>query len=96
MRKRKFLQALKMQISSGEYYSINTKLNLRIRFVGQKQKLIKASGISSSILVKCFSKCRFGFLCNFPGTFVDIRFIITAQERIITTMLIHVRKIFNC
>ena len=38
-----------MEINSDEDHSINTRPNLKIRFVRQKKKRIKISGISSSI-----------------------------------------------
>ena len=47
-----------------KYYSINTKLNLKIRLLGQKMKRIKISEMSSSILLKCSLKCWPGFLCK--------------------------------
>ena len=53
-------------INSGKDYSINTRLNLKIkiRFLGQKQKLMKISDMSSSILAKCSLKCRPEFSCK--------------------------------
>ena len=56
-------QMVKKYINSGEDYSTNTtRLNLKIRFLGQKKKRIKISEMSSSILLKCFLKCRPDFL----------------------------------
>ena len=46
-------QMVEISINSGKDYSINTKLNLKFRFVEQKKKHIKISGMSCSILVKC-------------------------------------------
>ena len=59
-------QIVKKYINSDKDYSINTRLNskIKIRFLGQKQKRIKISEMSSSILVKCSLKCQFGFLCK--------------------------------
>ena len=43
-------------INSGEGYLINTRLNSKIRFLGQKKKRIRISEMSSSILVECSLK----------------------------------------
>ena len=59
-------QIVKKYINSDKDYSINTRLNskIKIRFLGQKQESIKISEMSSSILVKCSLKCKLGFLCK--------------------------------
>ena len=84
-------QMVKKYINSGEDYSI-TRLNLKIRFLGQKKKRIKISEISFSILLIFVTFCARD---NFTGTFVNIRFMIFVRERL-ACMLIRVCKIFNC
>ena len=49
-------QMIKKYINCGEDYSINIRLNLKIRFLGHKKKRIKISEMSSSILLKCSLK----------------------------------------
>ena len=87
-------QMVKKYLNSGKDYSINTSLNLKIRFLGLKKKRIKISEMSSSILVKSSLKCSPAFCAsdNFAGTLVDIHFMINGQERL-ARMLIRVCKI---
>ena len=88
-------QMVKKYKNSGEDHSINTRLNLKIRFLGQKKKRIKIRETSSSIFLKRSFKSRPGFTDNFVATFVNIRFMIISRERL-ARMLIRVSKIFNC
>ena len=73
-------------MNSREDYSINTRLNLKIRYLEEKKKHTIISEMSPSIFVPCSSKCKLGFCAtdNFRGTFIDFRFMIIFQERIST------------
>ena len=84
-------QMIKKYINSGEDCSIN-RLNLKIRFLGQKKKHIKINEMSFSMLLIFVTFCARD---NFAGTFVNIRFMIFGQERL-ACLLIHICKIFNC
>ena len=78
----KICRSVKKYINSGKDYLINTRLNLKIRFLRQKKKRIKITEMSSSILLKCSLKSpgpAFSTSDNFACTFVNIRFMIIGQ-----------------
>ena len=71
-------KTVKREINSDKDYSINTTLNLKVQFIGEKKKRIRE--MSSTLLLQV-SSCATD---NFPGTFADICFMVIAQRRINT------------
>ena len=71
-------KTVKREINSDKDYSINTTLNLKVQFIGEKKKRIRE--MSSTLLLQV-SSCATD---NFPGTFADFCFMVSAQRRINT------------
>ena len=68
------------QINFGENYWINTKFNLKTKFIWGKKKHAIISGMSwhNVLWGACWDSCVND---NISGTFVDFRLKISTQER---------------
>ena len=67
-------KTVKREINSDKDYSINTTLNLKVQFIGEKKKRIRE--MSSTLLLQVSSYAT----DNFPGTFADFCFMVIAQR----------------
>ena len=76
-------QEVKNLINCGENYTINTRLNLKVRLVWEKKKNIIINKMSSS---NVFRRVSSGFRAadSFSSTFVNFCLWIFAQERVST------------
>ena len=74
---------------------MNTRLNLKTRFIWEKKKHTIISELPwCNVLRRAI--LDFCGTINFPDNFVGFRFKIYILKKELASMLIHIRKIFNC